>query len=284
MGFIVMLWVCPNISPDSDVYRELRNTDMIVHDEKGEIAIRNWWDGYSAILDMTNPNAQEWFSDKLNKLMYEYGIDGFKFDAGDNYFYNDDDKIFKPSFRNDHTKAFCEFAMRYKFNELRCGWNMGGKPVVMRLSDKLHSWNNNGLNTLIPNSLVQGILGYAYNCPDMIGGGDYVNFGLNSDKLDQELIVRYAQCSALLPMMQFSVAPWRVLQEDKFDMVKKATLLHTKFGTKILEIAENSSKTGEPITRLMEYEFPNEGLEYMDEPSTKRSDEQNECSGSRNNN
>ena len=39
------------------------------------------------------------------------------------------------------------------------------------------------------------MLGYAFSCPDMIGGGEYANFTANSDKLDDELFVRYAPVS-----------------------------------------------------------------------------------------
>ena len=44
----------------------------------------------------------------------------------------------------------------------------------------------------------------------MIGGGEWTSFQ-DSSIMDEELIVRSAQVSALMPMMQFSVAPWRVL-------------------------------------------------------------------------
>lgn len=48
---------------------------------------------------------------------------------------------------------------------------MGGQPLVQRLRDRQHSWDLNGLASLIPNGLAQGLAGYAYICPDMIGGG-----------------------------------------------------------------------------------------------------------------
>ena len=58
----------------------------------------------------------------------------------------------------------------------------------------------------------------SYTCPDMIGGGEYLNFLENSSNLDEELFVRYAQCAALMPMMQFSAAPWRVLSKENFEI------------------------------------------------------------------
>ena len=98
-------------------------------------------------------------------------------------------------------------------------------------------------------------MGYAFTCPDMIGGGEYVNFMANSDKLDQELFVRYAQCSALFPMMQFSAAPWRVLDQEHFHYCQEAARLHVEFGDYIAMLARHAAQTGEPIIRHMAYEF-----------------------------
>ena len=45
--------------------------------------MRRWWNGYSASLDLTNPRAVTYFQERLAYLVEEYGVDGFKLDAGD---------------------------------------------------------------------------------------------------------------------------------------------------------------------------------------------------------
>jgi alpha-glucosidase (family GH31 glycosyl hydrolase) len=104
-------------------------------------------------------------------------------------------------------------------------------------------------------------MGYPYTCPDLIGGGEYLSFS-NLETIDQELIVRAAQCHALMPMMQFSVAPWRVLNKKNLDICVQMARLHVQMGDEILTLAKEAAGTGEPIIRSMEYVFP--GNDYAD--------------------
>ena len=42
-----------------------------------------WWNGFSAVTDLTNPHGRSWFTGQLDHLVREYGVDGFKLDGGD---------------------------------------------------------------------------------------------------------------------------------------------------------------------------------------------------------
>ncbi len=109
--------------------------------------------------------------------------------------------------------------------------------------------------------IAAGLLGYAYTCPDLIGGGQFSSFlGIDQTKLDQELIVRSCQIHALMPMMQFSVAPWRILDKKHLTICRKYAHLHKEMGNYILEQTRQSAQTGEPIIRHMEYEYPHQGF------------------------
>ena len=106
MGFQVMLWVSPIVSSAGWQYKMLRDRGFLIRGADGEIAIRKWWSGFSAVLDLTNPEAVAWFHSQLDSLMARYGVDGFKFDAGDASFYRDDDRIFAPASAREQTRAF----------------------------------------------------------------------------------------------------------------------------------------------------------------------------------
>lgn len=255
MGFKVMLWICPFVSPDSRIYRKLRDEGLLLKEKNGNAAILRWWNGASGLLDFTHPDAVKWFEEQMDYLVEEYGADGFKLDAGDTRYYTDL-VAHKDVTPNEHTRLYGEFGLKYPLNEYRANYKLGNQPLVERLRDKGHSWDD--LQKLIPHILLQGIAGYAFTCPDMIGGGEYTAF-LNNDRLDQKLIVRSAQVHALMPMMQFSVAPWRVLDTEHLAAVKKAVEIRQQHKDLIIDLAKSSAYNGEPIVRSMEYVFPHQG-------------------------
>ena len=66
-------------------------------------------------------------------------------------------------------------------------------------------------------------------------------------------------------MMQFSVAPWRVLDREHLQHCLDAAKLHERMGAEILELALQAAKDGEPILRHMAYVFPDEHMEEIDD-------------------
>ena len=270
MGFKVMVWVCPFVSADQYLVVQeiikfkgflMQKTDENTTWETATIpAAISWWDGQSALLDFTNPEAMKWFNTQLDNLMNEYGVDGFKLDAGDFSFYPSTALSKEPATPNHQSELFAKIGLRFPLNEYRACWKMAGQPLVQRLRDKNHNWED--LQNLVPNMIAEGLAGYTFSCPDMIGGGEFKSF-LPGSNFEQDLVVRSAQTHALMPMMQFSVAPWRVLDEKHFSAVKASVEIRKKFTPLILELARKSAKTGEPIMSNLEYFFPNLGYENI---------------------
>ena len=271
MGYKVIYWIGPFVASAGGEFMEWEKMGIFLQDKnkgkrrgctKRRAAVIPWWSGFSASYDTTDPKAMAHFQNRLDELMKKYDIDGFKFDGGDVLHVSGKNIIFddKNATPSDYTNGWAMFAYRYPYNELRASWKMGGKAVVQRLLDKNYSYED--LKLLIPHMTAAGLIGSAYTCPDMIGGGEIGSFiNVDYSKLDQRLIVRSAQASALMPMMQFSLSPWRVLDKKHTDLCRKAANLHVRFGGYIVRFAKHASKTGEPIIRAMEYEFPNQDFE-----------------------
>lgn len=263
MGFKIMLWICPFITPDTLEYRQARDLNLLVKTPQGKPFICEWWNGYSAVLDMSNPEACEWL-DKQLKQLQQMGIDGFKFDAGDSIYYCEDNITYGKVSPNEQSRLWAKFGEKYKLNEYRVTFKAGGYSLLQRLCDKEHSWNENGIQSLIPNSLLQGITGHPFSCPDMIGGGEYLNFhDKKQGELDQELFNRHSEIACLMPAMQFSAAPWRILSAERFQNIKNSVKVRATYEEEILRLVESAKQTGEPIIRYMEYEFPHAGMERI---------------------
>ncbi len=269
LGFIVMLWVTPFVTPDGEHFAKSTMKEFndyskcqYVRTKTGDVALFKWWNGFSAALDFTKEWDCEFLDSKLQFLMDEYGVDGFKFDGGSYHLYHPENIVNGQAPDGydaiELNRAWNEFGTRYRFHEFKDTFNGGGKAVIQRLSDRAHSWTNGGIDALIPSTLLQGLMGYPYVCPDMIGGGSWIyNFG--DAEVDGELFVRMAQISALLPMMQFSWAPWRVLSDSHLDAVKSAARLHSEMADEIIAYVDRARRDGEPIIRSLEYNFPEGG-------------------------
>ena len=269
MGFRVMVWVVPFVHETAKSYPSLKENNYLLRSKKtGDVHFIHWWNGRAALLDLTNPDCMKWFVGQLKGLQDKYGVDGFKLDGGDVHFYSNPDVLAydAEATSHEHCIAFARVGLNFSLNEYRACAGLGGQPLSQRLRDKEHQWPL--VQQLVPHMAAEGIWGYPYCCPDMIGGGEITTLSPNTpkDKIDNELIVRGAQAHALMPMMQFSVAPWRVLNDEQLTIVRKAAKLHEKFGPKFLELAKQASKTGEPILRSMEYSYPHAGyLEVKDQ-------------------
>ena len=253
-GFSVMLWLVPFLSPDGDSFRRAVREGWLITGADGEPVIRKWWNGYSALPDLTDPAALDWLRGELRHLE-DLGVDGFKLDAGDLRDYRLDDRTRAGDGPTGQCEAWARVAAEYAFNELRACWKMGGRPLAQRLHDKPCRWGAAGLGSLIPGSIAQGLIGAVFNCPDMIGGGDVADV-LEGESVDPELFVRFAQCSALFPMMQFSQAPWRVLDAEHLAAVSAAVELRQSLLPEIMTLVRHAADTGEPILRPLAYHHP----------------------------
>jgi len=263
MGFKVMLWEVPYVSPDTKAFKFFRSKGyLVMRKDMQEPYISKWWGGYSAVIDMTNPEARDYYVSRLKAVQERFGVDGFTLDAGDSYNYKEtethvfDDK----SYDSRHGEKWAGLSVDFPFHEFRACWKMAGQPVVQRLQDKDYSWD--GVGSLLPSMLSSSMEGHQFVCPDMIGGGQFATFvGIDEKSFDQELIVRSCQIHALMPMMQFSVAPWRILSPENMEICRQMALLHKELSPYLLDQARKCSMSGEPILRPMDYSFPGEGFE-----------------------
>lgn len=270
LGFKIILWMCPYVSMDTPAYRRIalgQNPDDVrgyptrggfFLDASGAPAPCRWWNGISAFLDFTHPNARAWYREQLDRLVADFGVDGFKFDGADLDAYTTEGRFshVRNASSGQRNSGFVQFARDFPSSEVRNVWRRQGEPLVVRLHDKPHAWE--ALGRIVADMIAAGLLGYPYICPDMVGGGEWLTF-IPGSPFDPDLFVRSAQVHALCPMMQFSASPWRVLDAERQQIVRDAVALRQKFAPQIVALVERTARTGEPILRNLEYNYPAQG-------------------------
>ena len=278
-GWKSMIWTAHFVSPDCIEFKKLRagkgymlnGLDYLAYNKfsndcrnwpakgKKSPGVLWWWSGISCTWDLTHRPAWEHYAKTLRDFAAEYGIDGFKFDAGDAGPIGDSLRFHDPAkepcdFVHDYIRVGAE---NFPYNEYRVAWKNGGQPFMLRLPDRRHSWKElAGISGMVQ---AAGLLGYPYVVADMVGGGEATTFRPGSF-FSEKLFVRSAALQALHPMMQFSAAPWRYLSAENVAACKLFANLHVEFGPYVMDLARQAAKTGEPIVRTMEYEFPHQGF------------------------
>jgi alpha-glucosidase (family GH31 glycosyl hydrolase) len=243
-GFQVTAWVIPFLDPESDAFAEGKARGYLVRQPDGEPYPMQWWQGVGALLDVSNPSALEWFRERLERLQRETGLDGYKFDAGEAAFYPTDAVSAESIQPNEYAQRYVDFvAQHFRLTEVRSAWKNQRAPIFFRQWDKWSTWGlDNGLHSVLTGILSLGLAGYPFILPDMIGGNAY------DDQADAELMIRWTQLNALLPAMQFSLAPWDFGDECSL-LCRRYAELHRELAPRILELAAEAAQIGAPIIR-----------------------------------
>jgi alpha-glucosidase (family GH31 glycosyl hydrolase) len=237
LGFKVTCWVHPFCERKSDAYKEGAAKGYFVGTQRpagtgvasSVPAFFPWWNTpLVAAVDVTNPEAVEWFVARCflprNPVTHT--------------------PLATPA---DYTRLYVQrVAGRFAggVSEVRTGHLTQDVAIMTRMGDRFSTWDQaNGLRSIIPTLLTSGLLGYPFCLPDMIGGNAY--FGA---KPDAELMVRWAQANALMPAMQFSIAPWD-LSRDAERLVASALGVRKRLEGLMLRLAEEAAQTLTPICR-----------------------------------
>lgn len=83
MGLKICVWINPYIAQGTEVFREGAENGYLLRRADGKgIWQTDHWQAGMGVVDVTNPAAVKWYTDKLNTLL-ECGVDCFKTDFGE---------------------------------------------------------------------------------------------------------------------------------------------------------------------------------------------------------
>lgn len=81
-GVRISVWINPYIAQKSKLFDEAAGKGYLLKKANGDVWQWDLWQPGMGIVDFTNPNACQWFSSKLEKLI-DMGVDCFKTDFGE---------------------------------------------------------------------------------------------------------------------------------------------------------------------------------------------------------
>uniref|UniRef100_A0A8D8Y1V9 Uncharacterized family 31 glucosidase KIAA1161 n=1 Tax=Cacopsylla melanoneura TaxID=428564 RepID=A0A8D8Y1V9_9HEMI len=145
-------------------------------------------------------------------------------------------------------KAMDLLVVNIKGNDNTQWWNSGkGEAAHFDFSKpRVRDWETYwdlrcGLGTLIPTLLMLNMAGYPFVMPDIICGNEY-----QPGTCTEELYIRWTQANVFMPIMQFSIPPWR-FSDETVQIVHKFVLLHTIYSDKIVSAMSRAVTDGTPV-------------------------------------
>ncbi|WP_110517735.1 TIM-barrel domain-containing protein [Herpetosiphon llansteffanensis] len=255
LGYKVTLWIPPFFDPKSAAFAEAAaNGYLVKHPGNDQPYLTRWWQGWGGLLDVSNPAALAWWQAGLDRLQILYGIDGFKFDGAEGNFLPAEAKTHLPMTPNQYSDRYVAFvAQSWQWTEVRTGWRSQQQPIFFREWDKWSRWGmDNGLHAVVTQALAMSVIGYPYVLPDMIGGNAY-----NGEFPERELLIRWTQVTALLPAMQFSIAPWQYDAETS-QICQRYAQLHAELEPYIAELLQATTTDGTPLVRPLWWHYPDD--------------------------
>jgi alpha-glucosidase (family GH31 glycosyl hydrolase) len=255
LGFDVGLWVTLWLNVDSASYPEAASKGYLLMDGQDPSKVCNveWWNGTAGIVDLANPDARAWYEAKLRDLMERYGIDGFKFDTR---FFDEKCKPRAGFTATDYIDLGADLADQFDLQGagVRIHWTGSQRHgFVIRQLDKGTGWDS--LKVAVTQDLAISTIGYPFVETDMIGGS------LGQPPPQKEVLVRWAQAAALMPLMYSSTTPVGY-DAQTVALYKRAIATHQRLAPYLAGEVRRAVATGEPIMKPLFFAFPRESRTY----------------------
>lgn len=280
-GVRVMSYVNPFLADLSglrearrDLFAEARDAGYLVRDASGAPIMIPNTDFSAAMLDLTHPEAWEWFKAVMRDQVLTAGVSGWMADFGEalpveaKLHGGQDAAVFHNAYPEEWARLNREVIEETGRGDefvffTRAGYTRSPEySTLFWLGDQLVSWDRfDGIKSAVTGLLSSGISGYAFNHSD-IGGYTTISSPIRNYHRDRELYLRWLELNAFSVVfrthegndpasnIQFYTDDETLAAFDRFARVYAAWAFYRK------ELSAEAARTGMPVVRHPFLHYP----------------------------
>ncbi|MDT0343919.1 glycoside hydrolase family 31 protein [Streptomyces litchfieldiae] len=288
LGIELMVSVWPQVSVESENFREFRRHNLLVGAERGP-DVQMSFQGPSMFLDVTNPAAREALWELCRRNYHSKGIRVFWLDEAepeygvydfDNYRYHlgpalEVGNLYPQAFSRALSEGQRAAGQEDVVNLVRCAWAGSQRYGALVWSGDIHC-DFDTMRKQITAGVNMGIAGIPWFTTDIGGfhGGDITDPGFH------ELLIRWFQFGTFCPVMRMHgdrqpTAPVRAADgtprcptgadnelwafgEDVYDVLTRYLRLREALRPYTRRLMSEAHRDGQPVMRAMFHEFPDD--------------------------
>lgn len=266
-GFRISLWQLPHVAKVSKHYREVMDKGLARFDEQTGKISESIFSGleFVATLDMTNPEAVEWYKNRLRPLL-KMGVASLKTDFGEHIHLQLDyhalsGKQLHNLFGLLYQRAIFEASSEFSDRPLifaRTGWAGSQRYPLHWGGDCASSWD--GLAGSLRGGLHFGASGFAHWTCDVPGFHGVPDFFRNWPA--DNVYLRWTQAAIFLSHIRYHGASPREPYEYPAiaDLVRKWWRLRYALIPYLAEAGRQAAQSGYPIMRALFFHDPADPL------------------------
>lgn len=189
----------------NDTYDDGIRNNYFVKNDENDTSVNGEPDG-NRFIDLTNPDARNWYLKRLRHLRETYGIDSFKLDNVISSY------LPKPpiyhTMAEDHPETIVKEAAKVLASlgsSMQTSVARNIQQYGLFVNPVPWYWHdyNIGLSSIIPTLLYLNIVGYSF-VTNKIGASVWNDVKFKN----RELYIRWTQLNVFMPTMEFAIAPW----------------------------------------------------------------------------
>ncbi|MGY4691626.1 TIM-barrel domain-containing protein [Salibacterium sp. K-3] len=264
--------LCANIKPcllqDHPMYEELKEKEFFVKNRSGEEEeLVQFWDDLGAYIDFTNPDAVDWWKEKVKEQLLSYGISSTWNDNNEFEIWDGEAQLHgfgkglrmkdaRPVLSLLMTKTSLDAQREFAASERPYAITRSGAPGLQRYAqtwsgDNYTSWNTLKYNVLTGIGLsLSGIYNFGHDVGGFAGGAP-----------EPELFIRWIQNGILHP--RFTIHSWNDdgsvnvpwMYPDHIEPVKRLMDFRETITPYLYQLMKDAHDDYKPMIRPMFYSF-----------------------------